>query len=210
MIYNLFIVDKKLIFLYVLNMQEKFGREDLIEKLRLASDLTVHDAAYLSGFLIDSLSNALAEGKTIELRGFGTFEIRTAKARKRVNPRTREIVNVPEHKTIHFKPCLKLKTSVWNEKPIVRPLRKNSIDKISEPFKILMAKEYDFEIPDTYSEFTKMLNNPKLRKKVKNPSDDLLDDFDGRVDPLAGDFDSENDPLADFDNTDDPLDDLLK
>ena len=49
------------------------------------------------------LSNALAEGRNIEIRGLGTFKIKKMPARNARNPKTGEKVAVPEKKVISWK-----------------------------------------------------------------------------------------------------------
>ena len=41
--------------------------------------------------------------KKIEIRGFGTFKIKTNKSRQARNPKTGSIINVLEKKSVHFK-----------------------------------------------------------------------------------------------------------
>ncbi len=53
---------------------------------------------------LDHISDALTQGKTIELRNFGVFEVKTRKPRKARNPRTGDEVFVPEKKVVTFKP----------------------------------------------------------------------------------------------------------
>lgn len=61
------------------------------------------------------LSDALAEGRTAELRGFGTFEVRTRKGREGArNPKTGEKVTVASHGVAVFRPGRDLKDAVWD------------------------------------------------------------------------------------------------
>lgn len=53
---------------------------------------------------LDQIVGELNEGNRIELRNFGVFEVRTRKSRVARNPRTGEKVQVPEKKTVVFKP----------------------------------------------------------------------------------------------------------
>jgi DNA-binding protein HU-beta len=55
------------------------------------------------------LSEALANGEEVMLRGFGSFKISERKARQGRNPRTGETINLPATKAIHFKPSKELK-----------------------------------------------------------------------------------------------------
>ena len=56
------------------------------------------------------LSENLAAGNAIEFRGFGTFSVRTHKARPARNPRTGEIIQLPECKVakLKYSPVIKL------------------------------------------------------------------------------------------------------
>ena len=51
--------------------------------------------------IFDQISNALARGGRVELRGFGAFAVKQRNARMGHNPRTGEVVSVKE-KTLPF------------------------------------------------------------------------------------------------------------
>ncbi|MBC2669918.1 integration host factor subunit beta [Novosphingobium piscinae] len=52
----------------------------------------------------DEITQRLAEGGRVELRGFGAFSTRARDARKGRNPRTGETVEVPGKRVPYFKP----------------------------------------------------------------------------------------------------------
>src|SRR5437764_12734615 len=54
--------------------------------------------------LFEAMKDALAQGKRIELRGFGVFVVKPRKRGVGRNPRTGEEVAIPSGKTIRFKP----------------------------------------------------------------------------------------------------------
>ncbi|MBP7552303.1 MAG: integration host factor subunit beta [Spirochaetes bacterium] len=54
----------------------------------------------------------LAKGEHIELRGFGTYETRVRKPKRKINPKTKEFVNVEEHLVPIFRPGKDLKKIV--------------------------------------------------------------------------------------------------
>lgn len=63
---------------------------------------------------IDELKKALERNRVIELRGFGTFEIKTRKGRLRArNPKTGKYVEVTSHSVAAFRPGRELKNAVW-------------------------------------------------------------------------------------------------
>jgi nucleoid DNA-binding protein len=54
--------------------------------------------------MFDSISDSLAKHKPVELRDFGRFSIKTIKAKYNArNPKTGEIIYVPENKKVSFK-----------------------------------------------------------------------------------------------------------
>tara|TARA_B100001750_G_scaffold213526_1_gene196052 strand:+ start:232 stop:540 length:309 start_codon:yes stop_codon:yes gene_type:complete len=65
---------------------------------------------------LDVLREMMSEGNEstrIELRNFGTFSVKQAKAKPRArNPRTNEEIYVPPHRKSHFKPGKLLKTAL--------------------------------------------------------------------------------------------------
>jgi len=57
----------------------------------------------------DTILKALKEGKRIELRNFGIFLVKKRKKRIGRNPKTGEVVPVPERLSVIFKPGLEMK-----------------------------------------------------------------------------------------------------
>ena len=60
----------------------------------------------------DVILESLKEGKRIELRNFGVFQVKKRKKRIGRNPKTGEVVPVPERHTVVFKPGLEMKKSI--------------------------------------------------------------------------------------------------
>ena len=63
---------------------------------------------------LDEIIGELTDGKRIELRDFGVFEIRKRAARKARNPRTGEVAHVPEKSVVVFKVGKLMKEKVCN------------------------------------------------------------------------------------------------
>ena len=79
-------------------------KSDLITKLNNKhQSLKPSDVERIVNIFFDSISKSLSENKKIEIRGFGTFKIKTNKARKARNPKTGGIIDVLEKKSVHFK-----------------------------------------------------------------------------------------------------------
>lgn len=62
--------------------------------------------------LLDAMAQALAQGKRIEVRGFGSFSVSMRPARMGRNPRSGEAVQIPERRVAHFKPGKSLRHAV--------------------------------------------------------------------------------------------------
>ena len=54
--------------------------------------------------ILDRIASALADGDRVELRGFGAFSTREARARIARNPRSGAHVQVPAKTSVHFTP----------------------------------------------------------------------------------------------------------
>ena len=57
----------------------------------------------------DTIAKAIKKEKRFVVPGFGTFTVRSRKARKGRNPRTGEIIRIKASKTVAFKPAPALK-----------------------------------------------------------------------------------------------------
>jgi integration host factor subunit beta len=64
--------------------------------------------------IFNEMSQALASGQRIEVRGFGSFSLHTRKARVGRNPKTGDAVELKEKHVPHFKPGKELKEKVNN------------------------------------------------------------------------------------------------
>ncbi len=61
---------------------------------------------------IDSIQETLINNDKVQLIGFGTFEVKCREARKGVNPRTREQIDIPASNTVAFKVGKEQKESI--------------------------------------------------------------------------------------------------
>ncbi|MCP8352147.1 HU family DNA-binding protein [Candidatus Synchoanobacter obligatus] len=62
------------------------------------------DISYATSLVFEIMTQTLVEGGRIELRGFGTFEVRMRAPKDARNPRTRKSVRVGKRGRVHFKP----------------------------------------------------------------------------------------------------------
>lgn len=91
-------------------------KKELVDKI--SDNLTLHkqDVNVAVDIILDSMAEALAEGRRVELRGFGSFSTRSRKARQTKNPRTGVMMDIGERKTIHFTMSKSLKEALINGK----------------------------------------------------------------------------------------------
>ena len=70
-------------------------RSELIEKInKKFSYLTVKETEKLVNLVFLEITHALTEGKRIELRGFGSFSVKSRLPRKARNPKTGDSIQV--------------------------------------------------------------------------------------------------------------------
>jgi len=84
-------------------------KQDIINMVAEKTGLTKIKAEMAVGSLFDAMKEALRRGQRIELRGFGVFYVRPRKRGVGRNPKTGEVVPIPEGKTIRFKPGKELR-----------------------------------------------------------------------------------------------------
>lgn len=79
--------------------------------------LTASDVELVVKGVMNSIGNHLVNGGRVELRGFGSFSIRTKAQRLGRNPKTGEKVHVPEKAVLNFRSGNELRGRV-NVEPV--------------------------------------------------------------------------------------------
>ena len=80
-------------------------RSELVQKLCSDfPDLSQREVENVVSAIFDSITEQLASGGRVELRGFGAFSTRQRDARTGRNPRTGEAVDVDAKRVPYFKP----------------------------------------------------------------------------------------------------------
>lgn len=88
-------------------------RSELIDVLRSElHHLSEEDVELSVKVMLEHLSNALASGGRIEIRGFGSFSLRFRPPRMGRNPKTGEPVALPGRYGTYFRPGLELRERV--------------------------------------------------------------------------------------------------
>jgi integration host factor subunit beta len=108
----------------------KFTKADIVDSVYQKTGMSRKEIRFIIDLFIDEIKDALTNGMVIELRGFGTFEIKIRKGRQKArNPKTGDIVSVNSHGIAAFRPGRELKQDVWNLKG-----EGNSSKSAGEPF----------------------------------------------------------------------------
>jgi integration host factor subunit beta len=84
-------------------------KAELVNEVADQTQLTKKHAEIIVNTVFGSIVDSLRVGSKIELRGFGSFRVRSRDARVGRNPKTGERVPVPAKKVPYFKPGKELK-----------------------------------------------------------------------------------------------------
>jgi len=79
------------------------NKSDLITKLAEKTNITTKDAASILDVILKSMTNALVQGKSIEIRGFGSFTVKEYMSYTGRNPKTGERITVKPKKLPVFR-----------------------------------------------------------------------------------------------------------
>ena len=87
-------------------------RADLANAIYLGIGLSQHDSALIVEAILRSISDSLVAGDDVKITNFGTFSVRSKKARVGRNPKTGEEVPIDPRRVVAFRPSLHMKTKV--------------------------------------------------------------------------------------------------
>ena len=88
-------------------------RSELLQALAKDNpDLRADEIEQVVDIFFDEITERLAEGGRVELRGFGAFSTREREARQGRNPRTGEPVDVPAKRVPYFKPGKEMRNAL--------------------------------------------------------------------------------------------------
>ena len=89
------------------------NKADLIETLQSKNEfLTENDVKDFVNFLLNNISDSLADGNRIELRGFGSFSSRKRQKRISRNPKTGSSISVQMKYHPYFRASKSLKAVI--------------------------------------------------------------------------------------------------
>lgn len=93
-------------------MKTTIKKVDLAESVKNALATTKSAGMEAVETVFTEIAKALAEGNTVEISGFGKFEVTERSARTGINPATKEKIEIPASNSVKFKPSKALKDQV--------------------------------------------------------------------------------------------------
>ncbi len=85
------------------------NKADLIEAVAAKAEVSRRDAEAVVESALSIIEESLVAGEIVKLSGFGNFEKKVRAARVGTNPADRSKIEIPERKTVVFKPSKTLK-----------------------------------------------------------------------------------------------------
>jgi len=104
-------LDKNLLNQYVVRERE-MNKSELIEALSQDINVPLREADSIANTVLDSMTDALGSGDSIEIRGFGSFVVKEYGSYQGRNPKTGQKIKVPPKKLPFFKVGKELRENV--------------------------------------------------------------------------------------------------
>ena len=79
------------------------NKTEFINAVAEKSGLSIVDAKKAVEAFVETVSSELKEGGKVALLGFGSFSVAEKSARKGVNPKTKQPIEIPARKSVKFK-----------------------------------------------------------------------------------------------------------
>lgn len=93
-------------------------KRDLVVRVARQANMKQSDVMDIIQMTLDTITEELAEGRNIEFRNFGVFEVLTRKARVGRNPNSpKQEVKIPERAVVKFKPGKEMRKLVLKLDP---------------------------------------------------------------------------------------------
>jgi len=131
-------------------MSKHITKRDLVIRISNETGLVQQQVLDVVQKTLDHISNAVANGETVELRNFGVFEVKLRKARVGRNPNAPHTdVPIPPRAVVKFKPGKEMRESVMGRG--ISTQRSNSIETTlpipSEKADVLLSNAYRNTVP---------------------------------------------------------------
>ena len=97
-----------------IHAEDLMNKYDLVQTLARTSRISTEEAKLIFSIFIQTIKNGLLQGDRVELRGFGSFTIKTREARTARNPKTGQYVEVKARRVPFFRAGKELKALINN------------------------------------------------------------------------------------------------
>jgi DNA-binding protein HU-beta len=87
-------------------------KAELVQAVAMQTRMTKKSAADILDVIFNNIGSAVKRDARFSYPGFGTWSLRTRKARKIRNPQTNELMKLRATKTIGFRPAKELKETL--------------------------------------------------------------------------------------------------
>lgn len=84
-------------------------KAELVDLITERTGLNRRDTVTVVNLIMENIGGALTAGDKVELRGFGSFKVKSRRSRLARNPRTGDAVDVPAKRVPYFKASNELK-----------------------------------------------------------------------------------------------------
>ena len=84
-------------------------KAELVELIATETGVSKKDTAIIVNLILENISRALETSDKVELRGFGSFKVKSRRSRAARNPRSGDSVMVPAKLVPYFKASNELK-----------------------------------------------------------------------------------------------------
>ena len=84
-------------------------KSELIDSVAKSANISKRAAGEAVDATFVGISKAINKSKRFQIPGFGTFTVRSRKARKGRNPQTGDVINIKASRTVGFKPAPNIK-----------------------------------------------------------------------------------------------------
>ena len=85
-------------------------KKSIVETVATEHGMSHAAAERVCTTMLDEIANRLQGGQSVQIRGFGTFEVTERAARQGRNPQTGASITIPARKSARFKPAKALKS----------------------------------------------------------------------------------------------------
>lgn len=86
--------------------------QEFINQIATKMEIDSTAVEYLKKVYLDKITEALAQGNSVSMYGFGNFELKEKSARKMFNPTTKQYSIIPAKWTLGFRPSPILKERI--------------------------------------------------------------------------------------------------